>query len=79
MKDIEELLIEALGKEVDLTIVHHVEGLKRSTTGILKTFNENLIVLEMEWKNHWFSRKTENCLYYLNRKSCSILSVVILR
>ena len=76
MKDIEEVLQSLKGKEIDLTIVHHVEGMKRSTTGKLLEVTENMIQMELEYKDHWFSRKTKKCIYTCNRNTCSLLSIV---
>ena len=74
---IQQVLEEAKGKEIDLVIVHHVEGQHLRTTGKLLDLNEEIIQLELEFREHWYSRK-KKAVYTVNRKACSLLSVVVL-
>ena len=74
MTELDSVLKTMLGKEIDIVIVHHVEGRHLRTTGILKRFDEHIIELEIEYKDHWFNRKRKG-LYVVNRKASSILSL----
>lgn len=74
--EINKLLRNLVGKEIDFTVVHHVEGEHLRSSGILKEVTEGLIKIEIEFKRHWWSR-TEKGLYVCNRKTCSLLSIFI--
>lgn len=77
MNSMEEELREALNKVIDLTIVHHVEGITRITTGKLIEVTQGLIKLELEWKEHFWSRRTSKAVYICNRKASSVLSICV--
>ena len=77
VNDIEKELEAAVDKIVDLTIVHHVEGVRRITTGKLLEVTDSLIKMELEYKKHWWSLKTYKGLYICNRKASSILSLFV--
>lgn len=73
---IDDVLKQAKGKEIDLTIVHHLESISLRTTGKLVDFNEDLIEMELQYRKRWFSRK-KKAAYVVSRKTCSLLSIVI--
>ena len=75
MNRIDEILKSLIGKEVDIHYVHTLEGRRMGTMGKLLEVNEEVIRIEIEYKDHfWSKRKTD--IYTMNRKSCSLLSVV---
>lgn len=73
----DDLLQSYMGKEIDITVVHHVEGVKRTTTGILKEVTPDYLKLILEYKPHRWSLRYKKATYILNRKSCSFLSIVV--
>lgn len=64
-----------VGKEIDITVVHHLEGQHVRTTGKLLEVNDALIKIELEYKDHFWSRSKKG-IYICNRKATSILSIL---
>ena len=77
VEQIEDILRKSIGKQVDLTIVHHVEGQRLRTTGKLVDVTEDVIKLEIEWRQHRWSLRKKKGVYVCNRKSTSLLSLFI--
>lgn len=77
MEAIEKELRNALNKIIDITIVHHVEGITRITTGTLLEVTDELIRMKLEWKRHFWSRTNDTAVYICNRKAASILSLCV--
>jgi len=72
--EFDEILKRLLGKQIEITIVHHIEGRHLRTGGVLKAFDDNTIQMEIEYKDSRFGKKHKG-LYVVNRKASSILSV----
>lgn len=75
-EELNKFLKELVDKEIDIVIIHHVEGIHLRTGGILKEVTEDLIKLEVEWRYRWWQKKRKG-LYVVNRKTCSILSIFV--
>lgn len=76
-EELDNLLKASIGKIVDITIVHHVEGHHLRTTGKLLEVTDQIIKLEIKYKNHFYSLKEKKMTYVCNRKMCSLLSLTI--
>lgn len=74
-QEFDDILRRNVGKEIDITIVHHVEGRSLRTTGKLVHFNDYIIELELTWKEHFYSIFSKKGRYICNRKASSILSI----
>lgn len=67
--NIETLLDRYIGKKITLTYIIPNDTL-RETSGILVSFNENIITIKL------YNNYGEEELYSLNRMSCQIVSVI---
>lgn len=74
--EINNLLGRLIDKEIDFTVVHHVEGTHLRSTGVLREVTDDLMKIEIEYRKHWWSRYKKG-LYVCNRKTCSLLSLFI--
>lgn len=77
MDAVEEILKNSVGQIIEIGIVHHGEVMLRITTGRLVSYNEEIIHMKLETKDHFWSRIREDADYYLNRRGCSLLSIVV--
>lgn len=77
----EKILRDSIGKKIEISVIHNVEGISRITMGILKRVTDNLIIMECSSYRIYrllpFYKKEKKYVYVLNRKSCSLLSLVI--
>lgn len=76
MNSFEKILENCIGEEIDITIVHPIEGQRLVTTGILKNVTADDITIMLEYREHWYSWRKKKALYYLNRKAASLLNIV---
>lgn len=76
-KPINEVLKQCVGRKVEISIIHHVEGIARVTKGKLIEVTDDLLVMDVECKDHFWYR-TKKMRYNLNRHVCSLQSVVLL-
>lgn len=76
MTEFNDLLKKAIGNQIDITVIHHVEGRSLITTGKLIEVTEDYLAIEILYRDHFWSRKIRH-VYYLNRNSCSLLSLVV--
>ena len=67
--DIEKLLESLINHKVTISYAQHEEADLRETSGVLKSFNKNIIHLELFDS---FGKETE---YYLNRCACTLHSI----
>lgn len=75
-EDFESYLRSLIGKKIDITIVHHVEGQHLRTTGVLCEVTDEMIKIEIEYREHWWQRYRKG-LYVCNRKTNSLLSIFV--
>ena len=74
-QNIEGVLQNSIGADVEIGIVQVGGGIIRYTRGILKTVTKDLIVMDVSWKEHKW-RREKHYTYYLNRHSCNFVSLV---
>ena len=76
MVEFDKILKRNLNKEIELTIVHHIEARHLVTSGKLVHYDDDVITLEIQWRNHFWNRYKRKALYICNRKASSILSIL---
>lgn len=74
--ELNKILENLINRKIEITIVHHVEGTHLRTVGILKEITPEIIRIEIDWKEHWYSKKSYGD-YIVNRKTSSIMSLFI--
>ena len=76
MQQLDKILKDAKGKQIEIIAVHHVYGNIRAS-GILREITEDIITIEMEYRIKRLSLRKTPFKFLLNRNAASILSVSI--
>jgi len=76
MVEFDKILKRNLQKDIDLSIVHHINGRVLVTTGKLLYYDDDIITLEIQWRKHFWHGYKRKAVYVCNRKASSILSIL---
>lgn len=76
-QNLEGILEKSVGRLIEISIINLVEGRDRRTKGVLLSIDDDLIIMDVEWRDHWYSPRKTRVKYYCNRSAWQLISILV--